>query len=71
VVFAEGVRFPEGQLVTVESLAVQVERTGVISPERQAALRHLIGLWKTDRPPPTDEEVEQIREQSLMEKYGQ
>lgn len=52
----------------LESLEQQ-EKLGPISPERQQALRRLIGIWKTS-PPPTDEEVQQILEQERMKKYG-
>jgi len=30
----------------------------------------LIGILKTDQPPPTDEEVEKIIEEARMKKYG-
>lgn len=37
---------------------------------RRGSLRNLVGLLATDRPPPTDEEVERWLEERRMEKYG-
>jgi len=41
-----------------------------VSPEQRKAILSLIGIWKTDQPPPTDEEVEKIIEEARMRKYG-
>ena len=38
------------------------------SPAR--SLKDLVGLLKTDAPPPTDEECRNILEEELMRKYG-
>ncbi|MBR8828410.1 MAG: hypothetical protein DSM107014_11020 [Gomphosphaeria aponina SAG 52.96 = DSM 107014] len=35
----------------------------------QGAIERLRGIAKTDSPPPTDVEVEQMREERLVEKY--
>jgi hypothetical protein len=40
-----------------------------ISNERQEALRQLIGIWKTEKPP-TEEQVARILEQERMKKHG-
>jgi len=34
------------------------------------SLKDLVGLLKTDAPPPTDEECRNILEEELMRKYG-
>jgi hypothetical protein len=38
-------------------------------PNRKGAAQRLIGLAKTDQPPPTDAEVEAMLEERLVEKY--
>jgi hypothetical protein len=38
-------------------------------PDRKGAAQRLIGLAKTDQPPPTDAEVEAMLEERLVEKY--
>jgi hypothetical protein len=40
-------------------------------PNRKGAAQRLIGLAKTDQPPPTDAEVEAMLEERLVEKYLQ
>ena len=47
----------------------QEEKPGRISPDRQEALRQLIGIWKTDQPP-NDEQVKQLLEQERLKKYS-
>jgi hypothetical protein len=74
VVLADGVRLPEGQLVSVHApplanAAPQLEAPVAVSQERHDALRRLIGIWKTDQPP-TDEQVERMLDQERMRKYG-
>ncbi len=46
----------------------QQEETVPVSPERQEALRQLIGIWKTEQPP-DDEQVARILEQERLNKY--
>jgi hypothetical protein len=71
VVLDEDVRLPEGQKVTVVTPALeQQSRPYAVSKERAEAALQLIGILKTDQPPPTDEEVEKIVEEARMEKYG-
>jgi hypothetical protein len=48
---------------------LQEEKSVAISMERQEALRHLIGIWKTDQPP-NDDQVKQILDRERMKKYG-
>ena len=38
-------------------------------PVPEGVLERLIGSLKTDSPPPTDEEIEAMREERLREKY--
>ncbi len=37
---------------------------------RQATLKYALGIAATDRPPPTDEEVDRWLEEERMRKYG-
>jgi hypothetical protein len=46
------------------------EKPAIKPPPRRRPLSDLVGLLKTDSPPPTDEEVEQIIEDERMRKYG-
>lgn len=72
IVLDEGVQLPEGQEVTVTAV-LPTPASGqeyYVSPERREAILSLIGILKTDQPPPTDEEVEKIVEKAIMEKYG-
>ena len=70
IVLDEGVRLPEGQQVTVIASDVTASRKYDLTPERREAVLSLIGILKTDQPPPTDEEVEKIIEEARMKKYG-
>ena len=77
VVLDDGVRLPEGELVTVfasppvdagehgHRSSRQSPESAPISKDRQEALLQLIGIWKTAQPP-NDEEVERILEQERM-----
>src|SRR5438477_12844169 len=47
--------------------SLEVEET-VVSEKRKDALLRLIGAWKVSNPP-SDEEVERIREEELTKKY--
>lgn len=40
------------------------------SAKPKKTLADLWGIWATDQPPPTDEEVERIIEEEIMKKYG-
>ena len=57
---------PDGTLVEVRPVR---HEPVPISKERQAALRQLIGIWKTEQPL-DDEQVERILERENMKKYG-
>jgi hypothetical protein len=69
VVLADGVRLPEGQMVTVHTVAAEDVEPGPVSKERRDALLGLIGMLKMENPP-SDEEVERIVEEERMKKYG-
>ena len=49
--------------------SLQEEKSVAVSKERQEALRHLIGIWKTDQPP-NEDQVKQILDRERMKKYG-
>jgi hypothetical protein len=71
IVLDEGVQLPEGQTVTVVTPALdEVSGPITVSKERQEAALQLIGILKTDQPPPSDEEVERIIDEARMKKYG-
>jgi hypothetical protein len=42
----------------------------VQEPPRRKSLKQILGMLKTDTPPPTDEECERIVEEERMRKYG-
>jgi hypothetical protein len=46
------------------------ERPAIIETPRTLSLDQVIGILKTDDPPPTDEECERIIEEERMRKYG-
>jgi hypothetical protein len=72
VVLDDGVRLPEGQQVTVTAVAPAPApgQKYHVSPQQREAILSLIGILKTDQPPPSDEEVEKIVEEARMRKYG-
>lgn len=72
IVLDDDVRLPEGQevAVTVGPPPPLEGRKYHVSPERRAAILSLIGMLKTDQPPPTDEEVDQIVYEALMKKHA-
>jgi hypothetical protein len=41
-----------------------------VEPKPRKSLADLVGLLKTDGPPPTDEEVAQMLDDELMRRYG-
>ena len=47
-----------------------VEIPAIMEPPRTLSLDQVIGILKTDAPPPTDEECERIIEEERMRKYG-
>jgi hypothetical protein len=70
VVLDDGVRLPEGEEVTIVSANATRDQRSDVTDERRAAALSLIGILKSDQPPPTDEEVEKIIEEARMKKYG-
>ena len=70
VVLDDGVRLPEGERVTVVASDTAPEQGHDVADERREAALSLIGMLKTDQPPPTDEEIEKIIEEARMKKYG-
>ena len=46
------------------------EAPAIVEPPRTLPLDQVIGLLKTDAPPPTDEECARIIEEERMRKYG-
>ncbi len=46
------------------------ETPAIIEPSRTLSLDQVIGILKTDAPPPTDEACERIIEEERMRKYG-
>jgi hypothetical protein len=55
------------QLVNILLLSLQSESKLNVKPKGLAA--SLIGIAKTDAPPPTDEEVKAILDERLVQKY--
>lgn len=56
----------------LSTLVAKEEPAAASSPaaRRKYTLADARGFLKTDRPPPTDEEVQELLEEALMEKYG-
>jgi len=46
------------------------ETPSIAEPPRTLSLDQVIGILKTDAPPPTDDECERIIEEERMRKYG-
>jgi hypothetical protein len=46
------------------------EVPAIAEPPRTLSLDQVIGILKTDAPPPTDEECERMIEEERMRKYG-
>jgi hypothetical protein len=72
VVLDEGACLPEGQQVSVSVVEPKPpsQQKYFVSPERREAALGLLGMLKTDQPPPTDEEVDQIIYEELMKKHA-
>jgi isopentenyldiphosphate isomerase len=54
----------------MKALARSIYEAPIDSARAEATVRHLFGVLATDKPAPTDEEVDQIRFEYLMEKYS-
>jgi hypothetical protein len=46
-----------------------LEAPQVSEPPRTKSLKDIVGLLKTDAPPPSDEECRNIRDEELIKKY--
>ena len=62
----------EARLQLAQKLLGTLERdVAPTAPRRKASLRDLIGILRVgDGPPPTDEEIEAMKYEAMMEKYG-
>ena len=57
------------RLALMKTILYSLEEELRPRPNRKGAAQRLIGLAKTDQPPPTDAEVEAMLEERLVEKY--
>jgi hypothetical protein len=61
---------PEARRDLVRDVQKTLDDKRPSRPTRGYSADEVIGLLKTDRPAPTDEECERILEEELMRKYG-
>jgi hypothetical protein len=59
-----------GRIALARRILESLEAQPLSEPPRTRSLKDLVGLLKTDAPPPTDEECRKILEEELMKKYG-
>lgn len=57
------------RLQLMNALARSLQSTPDRASRRQGAAARLIGIAKTDAPPPSDEEVARILDERLVQKY--
>lgn len=57
------------RLELMDAIVRSLQREFRPKRDRHGATERLMGLLKTDAPPPTDAEVQTMLEDSLMEKY--
>ena len=57
------------RLALMQTIITSLERELRPRPDTKGAAQRLLGLAKTDQPPPTDAEVEAMLEERLVEKY--
>ncbi|RUT06225.1 hypothetical protein DSM106972_034310 [Dulcicalothrix desertica PCC 7102] len=60
---------PSERLALVSAIVESLQDTSSFLPERSNAIERMRGLLKTDKPAPTDEEVEAMLEERRVEKY--
>jgi hypothetical protein len=61
---------PERKLALVQEVLTELTYDLKSSLSERKPLSNLIGILKTDAPPPNDVECEQIRDEELRKKYG-
>ena len=57
------------RLILIEGIVLSLQDELRPRPNRKGMADRIIGLAKTDEPPPTDAEVEAMLEECLVEKY--
>jgi hypothetical protein len=60
---------PSERLALVSAIVDSLQDVTSFQPERSNAIKRMRGLLKTDKPAPTDEEVEAMLEERRVEKY--
>lgn len=64
-------RWPAGRRLALARQILQTLEEDLPSgPPQKKGLSALLGLLRTDGPPPTDEECERLRDEELLRKYG-
>ena len=58
------------RMALAQRILETAQRPMILEPPRTLSLHQVIGILKTDAPPPTDEECERIIEEERMRKYG-
>ncbi|MEQ8466931.1 hypothetical protein [Coleofasciculus sp. E1-EBD-02] len=62
---------PSDRLALVSAIIESLQNTPIAKPGRSSAIRRMRGLFKTDQPAPTDQEVAAMLEERRVEKYLQ
>ncbi len=57
------------RLELVNAIMQSLQNVPTSQPDRKTLINQMRGLLKTDQPPPTDAQVEQMLEQHRVEKY--
>jgi hypothetical protein len=57
------------RIVLARRILETLEAPQVSGPPRTKSLKDIVGLLKTDAPPPSDEECRNIRDEELIKKY--
>jgi hypothetical protein len=60
---------PEVRVSLARQILETLERPEISEPPRRMRLDQVLGLLKSDAPPPTDEECERIIEEERIRKY--
>lgn len=61
---------PDERRLLAEKLLGTLPGNSNVSAKKKGSLKDLLGLIKTDGPPPTDEECDKMREEALRERLG-
>ena len=61
---------PEMQILLVHKILETFERSSIIQPAKKMSLDQVVGILKTDSPPPNDDECNKIIKEERLRRYG-